>query len=283
MSHRMSLRTCVLPRVRAARASAALLAAVLAFPATAAHAGDELRVDWPVDGAITAGALAVWGGSQLLQKKLAAATCRWCEPGALDTSVRDALRWSDPEAANLASNVWAFALVPAAGVGLLALGANAENRADEMATNAVLIAESVALAGSANQIFKFAVGRERPFVHALPPEDKPLTANPADNNTSFYSGHTSFAFSLAASAGMVASIRHYRWAPAIWAAGMASAALVGYLRIAADKHYFTDVLTGAGAGAAFGVAVPALHRKSNTLSLAPLPGSGVMLVLKLQP
>lgn len=259
-----------------------LLAAVLAFPATAAQARDELTVDWPVDGAITAGALAAWGGSQLLQNKLAPATCRWCEPGGLDTSVRDALRWSDPEAANLASNVWAYALMPAASIGLLALGAHAEGRTDEMAVNALLMAEAVALAGATNQAFKFAVGRERPFVHALPLAQKPLTANPADNNTSFYSSHTGFAFSLAVSAGTVASMRHYRWAGAVWAAGLVGAALVGYLRIAADKHYFTDVLTGAGAGAAFGAAVPLLHRKSNTLSLAPLPGSGVELVLTLR-
>ena len=202
--------------------------------------------------------------------------------GTLDTSVRDALRWSDPDAAALASNVWTFALLPAASVGLLALGAHAEDRTGEMASNALLIVESVALAGATDQIFKFAVGRERPFVHALAPAEKPLTAHPADNNVSFYSAHTTVAFSLAVSAGTIASIRRYRWAPAIWAAGLAGAALVGYLRIAADKHYFTDVLTGAGAGAAFGVAVPALHRTSNTLSLAPLPGSGVALVLTLR-
>jgi membrane-associated phospholipid phosphatase len=269
-------------RGQSVRASAALLTAALALPAAAAHAGDELRVDWPVDGAVTGAALVAWGGSQLLQTKLAPAACRWCEPGALDTSVRDALRWSDTGAAGLASNVGMFALVPVASVGLLALGAHADNRLDEMGSNALLIAESVALAGATNQIFKFAIGRERPFVHALPPDEKPLTANPADNNVSFYSAHATVAFSLAVSAGMVASLRHYRWAPAIWAAGLASAALVSYLRIAADRHYFTDVLTGAGAGAGFGVAVPALHRTSSTLSLAPLPGSGVALVLTLR-
>jgi membrane-associated phospholipid phosphatase len=270
------------PRVRSARASAALLAAALALRTAAARAGDELRVDWPVDGAITAGALAAWGGSQLLEKQLAPATCRWCDPGALDSSVRDALRWGDPAAAGLASNVSTFALVPAASVGLLALGARAEKRQGEMAVNALLIAESVALAGATDQLFKFAVGRERPFVHALPPEEKPLTANPGDNNVSFYSAHTTVAFSMAVSAGTIASIRHYRWAPAIWAAGLAGAALVGYLRIAADKHYLTDVITGAGAGAAFGLTVPALHRKSSALSLAPLPRSGVALVLTLR-
>ena len=80
--------------------------------------------------------------------------------------------------------------------------------------------------------------------------------HPADNNVSFYSSHTSFAFSLAVSTGTVASMRRYRWAPAVWAAGLAGAAAVGYLRIAADQHYFTDVLAGAAAGSAVGFAVP---------------------------
>ncbi|HEY6475732.1 MAG TPA: phosphatase PAP2 family protein [Polyangia bacterium] len=256
-----------------------MAAAAFAFAASPARAGDEIHVDWPVDGAITTAAFAAWGGSQLLAGKLGAKDCRWCEPGSLDTSVRDTLRWSDPGAAGLASNVWAFAFVPAASVGLLALGARAEDRTGEMASNALVIAESVALAGDASQLVKFAVGRERPFVHALPPADKPFTTNPADNNVSFYSAHSSFAFSLAVSAGTVASMRRYRWAPAIWAAGLAAAAVVGYLRIAADRHYFTDVLAGAGAGAAFGVAIPALHRQTGALALAPLPGNGMSVVL----
>jgi membrane-associated phospholipid phosphatase len=256
--------------------------ALLALWGSPARAADELHVDWKVDGAITGAAFALWGGSQLLQGHLAATTCRWCQPGSIDTSIRDSLRWDDTGAANLASNIAAFAFVPVASVGLLVLGSHAEDRTGETASNALLMAESVALAGDANQLFKFAVGRERPFVHALPPDQKSQTANPADNNTSFYSGHTSFAFSLAVSAGTIASIRRYRWAPVVWAAGLTGAALVGYLRIAADRHYFTDVLTGAGAGAAFGFAVPALHRGGGAVALAPLPGNGIALVLTLR-
>jgi membrane-associated phospholipid phosphatase len=33
---------------------------------------------------------------------------------------------------------------------------------------------------------------------------------------------------------------------------------VGYLRIAADKHYFSDVMTGAIVGSAIGIGVPLL-------------------------
>ena len=107
-----------------------------------------------------------------------------------------------------------------------------------------MIAEAVALNGALTQIVKFTAGRERPFVHALPADQKPLTGHPADNNVSFYSSHTSFAFSLAVSTATVASMRRYRWAPVLWGVGLVSAAAVGYLRIAADQHYFTDVGRG---------------------------------------
>ena len=127
---------------------------------------------------------------------------------------------------------------------------------------------------------KFTAGRERPFVHALPADQKPLTARPADNNVSFYSSHTSFAFSLAVSTATVASMRHYRWAPVIWGVGLVSAAAVGYLRIAADQHYFTDVLVGAAAGSAIGFAVPyGFHRGAGALAVSPLPGGGALLTV----
>jgi membrane-associated phospholipid phosphatase len=122
------------------------------------------------------------------------------------------------------------------------------------------------------KIIKYGAARERPFVHALPAEAKPHTDRPWDNNLSFYSGHTSFAFALATSAGSVATLRGYRWAPAIWAVGLVAATTVGYLRIAADRHWFTDVLTGAVAGTAVGVGVPYLfHRRRGEHRIALVP------------
>ena len=53
-------------------------------------------------------------------------------------------------------------------------------------------------------------------------------------------------------------MRNYRLAPLIWAEGLAVAATTGYLRIAADKHYFSDVLSGALIGSAVGFMVPYL-------------------------
>jgi len=42
----------------------------------------------------------------------------------------------------------------------------------------------------------------------------------------------------------------------------------GSLRMIAEKHYFTDVLTGAAIGGACGVAFPLLHRRGSALSIA---------------
>jgi membrane-associated phospholipid phosphatase len=41
--------------------------------------------------------------------------------------------------------------------------------------------------------------------------------------------------------------------------GVPLAAATGYFRLAADRHYLTDVLAGAGVGLAVGYAVPALN------------------------
>ena len=72
------------------------------------------------------------------------------------------------------------------------------------------------------------------------------------------------AFSLATSAGTVASMRKHRLAPLMWVAGLSFATTGAYLRIAADRHYATDVLTGAVVGSAIGFSVPYFaHRQVN--------------------
>jgi membrane-associated phospholipid phosphatase len=263
----------------AAAVTVALVCSTVSI-ATARAEDNNLRYDWRVDGAVTAAGFAFWGGTQLLESRLAPTDCRWCDPGSVDSSVRDALRWDDTRAANLTSNLGAYLFVPLASLGLLALDTHTEGRLDELPGDGLVIAEAVALNGVLTQIVKFAAGRERPFVHALPDAQKPLTERPADNNVSFYSSHTSFTFSLAVSTATVASMRHYRWAPLIWGVGLVAAASVGYLRIAADQHYFTDVLVGAAVGSAIGFAVPyGLHRGAGALAVVPVADGGAMLTV----
>ncbi len=218
-----------------------------------------LSYDLPRDLAITGGAAALWVATELLKGALAPEGCRWCEPPGFDAAARDALRWRDGRGlADTLSYVTALGLAPVLVFGLDALAAHDAGALGGFWVDALVVAEATALAMALNQSVKFLVGRERPFVHALPESEKRATAVPADNDLSFYSGHTAFPFALAVAAGTVATQRGYRLAPAIWASGLALASVSGYLRIAADKHYLSDVLTGAVLGAAVGVAVPLL-------------------------
>lgn len=245
--------------------------------------GDRVHYNLAVDLPITLSAASIWLGTQLLQPSLAPAACRWCDResdgsdavNALDEGTRDAFRWSNTGAANTASNVIGYGLSPAAAVGLTALAGGLEGRLKEAPANALLIAEATAASAVLNQLVKFAAGRERPFVHALPEGEKQKTEKPSDNNVSFYSGHTNFCFALAVSSGTVAQMRGYRYAPVVWATGLAMATSVGYLRIAADKHYLTDVITGAVIGSAAGFALPFfLHRGDPARSATKAAGDG---------
>ncbi|HEY8075769.1 MAG TPA: phosphatase PAP2 family protein, partial [Labilithrix sp.] len=140
--------------------------------------------------------------------------------------------------------------------------------------DALLVAEAVMISGVANELTKNVVGRERPFVHALRENEKQTTPHPSDNQLSFYSGHTASTTTLAAAAGTIATLRGYRLAPAIFATGGAVAAFTGYLRIAADKHWLTDVIAGALIGGAIGVLVPiAFHGRRADDAVSPVAPS----------
>jgi len=228
--------------------------------------------DLTVDATITGTAIAVWIGSEALKSHLAPSTCRWCDPPGFDSSVRDALRWDDTEKANVISYVVPLGVEPLVVFGLDAFAARDAGAPKGAAwVDALLISEATSIALAMNQAVKFAVGRERPFVHALPEADKPHTAHPSDNNVSFYSGHSTFAFALAVSGGTVASMRRYRLAPWIWGAGLTLATASAYLRIAADRHYASDVTVGAILGSLTGFAVPTFFHGPRPVIVAPAP------------
>ena len=86
--------------------------------------------------------------------------------------------------------------MPVLMVGLGALSNYSQGSAKQGLIDLLLVAEATALAVDVNQLVKYAVGRERPFVHVLPESEKSLVPNAADNNVSFYSGHTTLTLSL---------------------------------------------------------------------------------------
>jgi membrane-associated phospholipid phosphatase len=254
----------------------------------AAPALDEhpLRYDLRVDLPVTAIAIAAWVGTEIAVPWIAPRHCIDCDrdPNNIDTlnsvdaAARAALRVSNETAADRASSVFAFALVPLAALGLDALAAGHDHALRGWPVDTLVIAEAAALAADLNQLVKFNVGRQRPYAHALAPS--PDGASNRDDNLSFYSGHTSLVFSLAVASGTVATLRRYRLAPIVWAAGLALAATTGYLRIAADRHYLSDVLVGGAAGSLVGFAVPYLFHRARgphgSVALAPAPGGALL-------
>ena len=254
------------------RALVALALLVVSTLAQVARA-DELDPAPARTAGITAGALVLWGGSELAMGSLAPASCRWCEPPGIDRSVRDALRWSNPGAASTASDLLVLALPLAlSGADLALAGGDARRAAEDI----LVAAEAAALAGLATQLVKFTVGRRRP--------DAPLTGlrSGPDDDLSFPSNHASVAFAVAGAFGTVARLRGYPGWPIVYATGFTAAAAVGWLRMAGDKHWLTDVAAGAALGAACGVLVPLLlHRRAESpapgatrLSLVPLGVAG---------
>jgi membrane-associated phospholipid phosphatase len=251
---------------RGASAAIAIAAASLASPARAEPAVHDLRHDVAADAVVT-GVLGVgWIASEIAKPWLAPRACRVCSRDAagrdtlnpVDRGVRDAVRWERSGGPDVASYVTGFALAPVSAYGGLALAAAHDGHASGAGVDALLVTEAVVVAAAVNQAVKFAVGRERPFVHALPADRKRATSQPSDNDLSFFSGHTTLAFSLASAAGTVATLRGYRAAPLVWASGIGLGVITGELRIAADKHYFSDVVTGALVGTAIGALVPLL-------------------------
>jgi membrane-associated phospholipid phosphatase len=230
-------------------------------PAAEQPARPRMRVHVPFDLTLSGVGGAAWITTEILKSKIAPSTCRWCEPPGIDLGVKNALRWDNTKAADVASYVTGFALAPLAAFGLDAAVVYASGGTlGEWGEDALVILESIVVAADLNQIVKFAVARERPFVHDLEGAAKNGTSSPGDNNLSFYSGHATLGFVSAVSAGTVATLKGYKAAPWIWATGLTIAVATGYLRIAADKHYFIDVMTGTVMGSAMGFLVPWLHR-----------------------
>jgi membrane-associated phospholipid phosphatase len=226
----------------------------------------RLRYDLRIDLPITAVGGVAWIVTESLKGSLAPRRCLWCDRAAdgsdalnpLDAAVRRQLLLPRTGPPGAASHALAFGVMPLVALGVDALIAHHDGRLREWPVDAFIIAEAAVLAADVNQLVKFTVGRERPFVHVLPEDAKNTTRDPADNNLSFYSAHSTLVFSLAVASGTVATLRGYRLAPVVWASGLAVAATVGYLRIAADRHYFTDVLAGAAIGSVIGFVVPFL-------------------------
>jgi membrane-associated phospholipid phosphatase len=141
----------------------------------------------------------------------------------------------------------------------------------EALVDALITGEAVLVNVAVNQWVKVAAERPRPFIYGLPADAPELQE--AENYLSFYSQHTSVTFAAGISFARTFALRHpnsrYRWVAYTAAVGTGVAA--GTFRVLAGKHFPTDVLTGAAAGTAIGLAVPWLRSKGNSTRITILP------------
>lgn len=225
----------------------------------------DLRVRLEIDLPLTLGLASVFFVTEGLKGRIAPARCRWCRPSAGARSIVDGLRWRDPAAAALTSDVVAYGALPALALTVTLVGLGTEGEWRRTHEDFLVALEAVALTAALTNTLKFTTGRQRPYAHrAALAGAAPSFAADSDQNLSFISGHTSLAFSLATGFATVASLRKRKLAPVLWALGVPAAAFVGYLRIAGDRHWFGDVLAGAAVGTLAGVGLPWLLHHPRT-------------------
>jgi membrane-associated phospholipid phosphatase len=252
----------------ALRAIALALLVAIAPPARGAEPPIPLQYNLALDIAIT-GAL---GASVLLlavyQPELLPESCRWCTPPGIDVDVRNALVWKDGARTADALSTVIIAAIPASAMTYLLLSANGRGDVNAGLVDSLLVTEAAAAALLVNQVVKLLVGRKRPHVFF----QNDLGYSASEDNLSFYGGHTSFAFSVTAATVTVAAMRGYAGVGIVAGVGFTLSAAVGYLRIAADQHFLTDILVGAAIGGLVGWAVPRIFH-----SPSPTPSTGAAL------
>lgn len=207
---------------------------------------------------VAAGATAVALAGELTEEALAPEECRPCEPNAFDRAARSALRWDATSTAANLSDVTAFAATPVVAAALVLPHTFEDPSLARVIDDVVPVVESVAITSILTRAVKYAVARQRPSAYFDAPMDE-------EDNLAFPSGHASIAFAIATGAGRVARMRGYRSEAWIWIAGLSLATTTGYLRIAADRHYATDVLAGAALGSAVGLTIPLLMRRETAV------------------
>lgn len=125
---------------------------------------------------------------------------------------------------------------------------------EKMKTTTLLASQAYITGAAIESVLKFVSGRQRPYftdstkVQASPKFYGPLYKTPKDpngkrTNSSFPSGHTTVAFAAATVYAM-----EYRNKPLVPILAYSAATLIGLSRITENKHWATDVLTGAAIG-----------------------------------
>ncbi len=221
------------------RVSRVLLAVCLFTPIAQAQEASAATMNTGDDVGLGDGAVLLTLGLARLTLELAPppAPRRSIGAGAFDTWTRDRLRLDEPRSADVASDALVTTLLASA-VAAPALTVWTGGARERLVLAAS--AESLMATSTLTALTKVAVRRGRP----------PLADEPSP---SFFSGHTAMAFGSATLLSLHAYEFDWLSPKTRWlvpATAYAAAGGVGYLRLAADQHWGSDVLVGAAVGTA---------------------------------
>jgi membrane-associated phospholipid phosphatase len=251
-----------------------------------------MRVRLALDLPVIALGMSVALGIELIAAEQRWAGCGACSGAGLNALDRTVLGKHDPRARTYSDiGMVAMVALPFA----LDLGDVLLQRARDRSTlksrhlrgwgrDVVVLLETFAVNYAATNLVKIAVQRPRPY--SYDPDSRVGDPQAGDARLSFFSGHSSTSFAMAAAYASLFQARHprSRWVAPVWVLGLSLASTVAVARVEAGKHFWTDVIVGAVAGTSIGVLVPALHRSERlgerlALRLAPTR-HGSLLVMQ---
>lgn len=163
---------------------------------------------------------------------------RFSSPNSFDRYMRDKL-WAGVNEQDRA-RAWSDRLIYGVSMSSLLWGPLlAEDRELALLINTRVFAANSIM----TNIVKIVAARERPYSHFQTRESEGKK-----DYTSFYSGHSSVAFSQAVANSMILSRSYPQHGSLIWSTLMSTAGVTALLRVGGDMHYFSDILTGALSG-----------------------------------
>lgn len=254
----------------------------------ASLAAHEPRVEWSyqrftaVEGVVTVTMGLGIGAFVLFNKERPPA---WTSNFVIDDSTRDVLRADTLEgrrrAAFIGDMTYYGSLAYPYLVDVVAVAWLGHGKPGVAAQMALINTEAFAITGFLSFASNAFIRRQRPYARDCTESDRetfPDCKLPGKSE-GFFSGHTGIA---ATAAGLTCS--HHRHLP-LYGGGVpdamacvatiAGALLTGYTRLAADKHYLFDVITGLGLGFPIGYWLAEYHyrtpTRTTTWSVRPMP------------
>jgi membrane-associated phospholipid phosphatase len=206
------------------------------------------RVSPWIDGAVILGSNAVTVGLYAFGGGLIDQSCP-CDPSSVNGFDRPTIGNHSDVAYGLATaTVWLAVLVP------VALDAWDLQRLRPLLEDATVLAEALSISGALDTVAKFTVQRPYPRTYA----GDPKLVHESSGYLSFYSGHTTIAFTSLSVASMTIGRRYHQWfLPWIVTAVVGSS--VAAELVLSGWHFPTDTIAGALVGTAVGIAVPVVH------------------------